>query len=59
MAKRKKDGKVFNCYLTTRIYDMLHDYSIKNGYTMTMITEKAIEYYMKNKKANEQLREAL
>ncbi len=53
MTKKRKDGKVFNCYLTTQIYDMLHDYSIKNGYTMTRITEKAIEYYLKNKKADE------
>ena len=53
MAKKRKDGKVFNCYLTTQIYDLLHDYSIKNGYTMTMIMEKAIEYYLKNKKADE------
>jgi hypothetical protein len=53
MAKKRKDGKVFNCYLTTQIYDLLHDYSIKKGYTMTMIMEKAIEYYLKNKKADE------
>jgi len=50
MGKKRKDGKVFNCYLTTRIYDMLHDYSIRKGYTMTIITEKAIEYYLKNRK---------
>ena len=53
MAQKRKDAKVFNCYLTTRIYDMLHDYCIKKGYTMTMITEKAIEYYLKNKKTEE------
>lgn len=53
MAKKRKDGKVFNCYLATQIYDLLHDYSIKNGYTMTMIMEKAIEYYLKNKKTEE------
>ena len=50
MGKKRKDGKVFNCYLTTRIYDMLHDYSIRKCYTMTIITEKAIEYYLKNRK---------
>ncbi len=51
MAERmRKDGKVFNCYLNTQIYENLHEYCAKNGYTMTRITEKAIESYLKDKK---------
>ncbi len=47
---KRKDGKVFNCYLNTQIYELLRDYCSKNGYTMTRITEKAIESYLKDKK---------
>ena len=53
MAQKRKDGRIFNCYLAARIYDMLHDYCIKKGYTMTLVTEKAIEHYLKDKKADE------
>ena len=45
--KKRKDAKVFNCYLDTEIYNLLHDYCLENGYTMTRITEKAIEHYLK------------
>ena len=53
MAQKRKDGRIFNCYLAARIYDMLHDYCIKKGYTMTLVTEKAIEYYLKDKKTGD------
>lgn len=59
MTKKRKDGKIFNCYLSAEIYEQLHDYCVKNDYTMTRVTEKAIEYYLKNRKMDEQTKEPL
>ena len=52
MTKKRKDGKIFNCYLSAEIYEQLHDYCVKNDYTMTRVTEKAIEYYLKTSKTD-------
>ena len=48
MARNKKDGKIFNCYLSTEIFDLLEDYSIKSGLTKTIITERAIKKYLRS-----------
>ena len=48
MARNKKDGKIFNCYLSTEIFDLLEDYSIKSGLTKTIITERAIKMYLRS-----------
>ncbi len=53
MEKKRKDARIFNCYLNTQIYDQLYKYCAKHGYTMTRITEQAIESYLKNKKETE------
>ena len=52
MTKKRKDGKIFYCYLSADIYEQLHDYCVKNDYTMTRVTEKAIEYYLKTSKTD-------
>ncbi len=49
MEKRRKDARIFNCYLETQIYEQLYKYCSENGYTMTRITEKALEAYLKDK----------
>lgn len=46
MARNKKDGKIFNCYLSSEIYDLLDEYSLKTGLTKTIITERAIKQYL-------------
>lgn len=46
MARNKKDGKIFNCYLSSEIYDLLDKYSLKTGLTKTIITERAIKQYI-------------
>ena len=48
MARNKKDGKIFNCYLSTEIFDLLEDYSIKSGLTKTIIAERAIKKYLRS-----------
>ena len=56
MARNKKDGRIFNCYLSSEIYDLLDEYSLKTGLTKTMITERAIKQYlssMENKEKTE------
>lgn len=56
MARNKKDGKIFNCYLSSEIYDLLDEYSLKTGLTKTIITERAIKQYlssMENKEKTE------
>ena len=45
-SRTKKDGKIFNCYLSSEIFDLLEKYSIKTGLTKTMITERAIKQYL-------------
>ena len=56
MARNKKDGRIFNCYLSSEIYDLLDEYSLKTGLIKTMITERAIKQYlssMENKEKTE------
>ncbi len=56
MARNKKDGKIFNCYLSSEIYELLDEYSLKTGLTKTIITERAIKQYlssMENKEKTE------
>ena len=47
-TRKKKDGKIFNCYLSSEIYDLLDEHSIRTGLTKTMITERAIKQYLGN-----------
>ena len=56
MARNKKDGRIFNCYLSSEIYDLLIEYSLKTGVTKNMLTERAIKQYlssMENKEKTE------
>lgn len=46
LTRKRKDGRIFNCYLSAEIYDLLDGYSIRTGLTKTMITERAIKQYL-------------
>ena len=48
MVREKKNGKIFNCYLSSEIYDLLDEYSLKTGLTKTMITERALKQYLRS-----------
>ena len=48
MARNRKDGRIFNCYLSSEIYDLLDKYSIKTGLTKTLITERAIKQFLRS-----------
>lgn len=54
MARNKKDGRIFNCYLRSEIYDLLDKYSIKTGLTKTLVTERAIEQFLRRVSAKEE-----
>lgn len=49
-ARKRKDGRIFNCYLSSEIFKLLDEYSIRTGLTKTMITERAIKQYLVNMK---------
>lgn len=53
MSRNKKDGKIFNCYLSSEIYDLLDEYSLKTGLTKTMITERALKQYLRSMEKEE------
>ena len=48
MVREKKNGKIFNCYLSSEIYDLLDEYSSKTGLTKTMITERTLKQYLRS-----------
>ena len=48
MVREKKNGKIFNCYLSSEIYDLLDEYSLKTGLTKTIITERALKQYLRS-----------
>lgn len=50
LTRKRKDGRIFNCYLSSEIYKLLDEYSIRTGLTKTTITEKAIKQYLVNMK---------
>ena len=52
MARAKKDGQYFNCYLRTDILEQLSAYSNDTGIPKTAIVEKALEKYLADTKTD-------
>ena len=46
MARVKKDGSFFNCYMSQDVSRMLSVYSKKTGMSKTAIVEKALQKYL-------------
>ncbi len=46
MARAKKDGQFFNCYLRKDILERLAAYSDETGIPKTFVVEKALEKYL-------------
>lgn len=46
MARPKKDGVYFSCYLRKDIFTMLSNYSERTGIPKTFLVEKALEDYL-------------
>ncbi len=45
MARQKKDGHFFNCYVKQIIWEAVEDYSKKTGFSKTALVENALEEY--------------
>ncbi len=52
MARAKKDGQYFNCYLRKDILEQLSAYSNDTGIPKTAIVEKALEKYLADTKTD-------
>ncbi len=46
MARTKKDGQFFNCYLRKDILERLTIYSDDTGIPKTIVVEKALQKYL-------------
>lgn len=46
MARPKKDGERFCCYLRKDLINMIDDYSTETSIPKTAIVEKALEKYL-------------
>ena len=46
MAKAKKDGKFFNCYLNRTLWERLTRYSDVTGVPKTVVIEKSLSKYL-------------
>lgn len=46
MARAKKDGQYFNCYLRKDILERLTAYSDETGIPKTFVVEKALQKYL-------------
>lgn len=46
MARAKKDGQYFNCYLRKDILERLTAYSDETGIPKTFVVEKALQEYL-------------
>lgn len=46
MARAKKDGQYFNCYLRKDILERLTVYSDETGIPKTFVVEKALQKYL-------------
>ena len=46
MARAKKDGQYFNCYLRKDILERLTAYSDERGIPKTFVVEKALQKYL-------------
>lgn len=49
MARAKKDGKFFNCYIDKEIFEKLEQYCEKTSIPKTSVVEKALSQYLKTK----------
>ena len=52
MARAKKGGQYFNCYLRKDILEQLSEYSDDTGIPKTVIVEKALEKYLADTKTD-------
>ena len=48
MARQKKDGERFSCYLRKDIVELLSKYSEETGIPKTVVVEKALLKYLNN-----------
>ena len=48
MAKNKKDGQFFNCYLKKELCDKMQAYSDETSLSKTSIVEKALDQYVES-----------
>lgn len=53
MARAKKDGQYFNCYLRKDILERLTAYSDETGIPKTFVVEKALQNYLDKVTENE------
>ena len=46
MARQKKDGAYFSCYIDRELCERMHAYSEDTGATLTAIAEKAVRRFL-------------
>lgn len=49
MARAKKDGKFFNCYIDKEIFEKMERYCEKTSIPKTSVVEKALSQYLRSK----------
>ncbi len=48
MARPKKDGSYFSCFMKTELSEKLHEYADKYDMTLTAAVERAIRLMIEN-----------
>lgn len=55
MAKAKKEGQFFNCFMKKELIDQIDECADKTGLSKTAIVEKALEQYFDISKSKQRL----
>ena len=53
MARPKKDGSYFSCFMQTELSEKLHQYAEEHGMTLTAVVERAVRQLLEKEAKTE------